>query len=336
MVDKQNIREIKISTDKWLIDGTFTISRGAKTHAEVVVVEISEAGAIGIGECVPYARYGETIDSVIEQIKKIEAAIKNGLRRKELLNLMLAGAARNAVDCALWDLEAKQSGKSVFELVNDDGFNFQQTDVVTAFTISLGSPGKMTQDAANNAKRDLLKIKLGGDGDIERMRAVRSGAPNSRLILDANEAWSGKRLLEFLNVAKEINADVVEQPLPADDDQILSQIERAVPVCADESVHTSNGLAALKDRYDCVNIKLDKAGGLTEALLMHKEARRCGFLIMVGCMVGTSLGMAPALVLAQDAEYVDLDGPLLLAKDRKYGLTYNGSKVSPPSPLLWG
>lgn len=334
MVESKIGRNVETRSERWAIDGVFTISRGARTHAEVVTVSIMQDGKIGRGECVPYARYGESVDSVIQQIADYSTQIESSMSRNELNAQMPAGAARNAIDCALWDLEAKISGKQVATSLFPDAAPLKP--VITAYTISLGTPEQMHKHALENQSRDLLKIKLGGDGDIERMKAVRSAAPNSKFILDANEAWHSDILEEYLSVAAQIKADVVEQPLPSDNDGLLAQIKRPIAVCADESLHTSKGLSALKDRYDCVNIKLDKTGGLTEALKLYELAKENDFSIMIGCMVGTSLAMAPALMLAQHAQFVDLDGPLLLKEDRKNGLVYDGSYVSPPHPDLWG
>jgi L-alanine-DL-glutamate epimerase-like enolase superfamily enzyme len=330
--------DVEISVESWPIAGAFTISRGSRTEAWVVAVTLitrQDANALraaGRAECVPYPRYGESVESVVAQIKSIGEQCRNGIDRTRLATLLPAGAARNAVDCALWDLEARQSGKSAFAMA---GIKHPQP-LTTAYTLSLGTPEVMAEQAKLNRHRPVLKVKLGGDGDSERILAVAAAAPQSSLLLDANEAWSESNIVELLNIAKQAGVALVEQPLPAGKDGILSEIEHVVPICADESLHTRHELQALKMRYDCINIKLDKAGGLTEALALQKEARKQGFAIMVGCMVGTSLSMAPAMVLAQDADYVDLDGPLLLAKDRPHGLRYDGSLVHVPKSDLWG
>lgn len=331
-----SITDISVFAEKWPIDGTFSISRGSRTYAEVVMVELKSEIATGRGECVPYARYGESVESVIAQIEAERSNLQNGLDREVLKSKMPAGAARNAIDCALWDLEAKHSDISIFETLEDELALNTNASIETAFTISLGSVDKMHQSAKENSDRKLLKIKLGGDDDAEKMKAVRDGAPNSRLILDANEGWNKDSIVDHIKTAKEIGADLIEQPLPADDDEILSTIDRLVDVCADESLHTFKDILSLKDRYDCINIKLDKSGGLTEAISMFHEAKKHDFKIMVGCMVSTSLAMAPAMFLAQGADFVDLDGPLLLAKDRENGLKYSGSIVAMPKPGLWG
>jgi L-alanine-DL-glutamate epimerase-like enolase superfamily enzyme len=319
-------------TERFPIAGTFTISRGSKTEAEVICCTIAENGRAGRGECVPYRRYGETIDSVREEIEAARPAIEGGISRKALLDAMPAGAARNAVDCALWDLEAKLSGQPAQSAI----CAAPPKAIVTAYTLSLGTAESMAAEARANAERPLLKVKIGGDGDIARIRAVAAAAPRSRIILDANEGWTASNLAENLAIAAECGVVLIEQPLPAGDDAALRHVERSVPICADESVHTADDLPRLAGLYDAVNIKLDKAGGLTAARLLRDQARRRGFRIMVGCMVGTSLGMAPAVLLAQDADFVDLDGPLLLARDRTPSLRYIGSVVSPPEAELWG
>jgi len=324
-----------VRVENWPIAGTFTISRGSRTEATVVTARLTslDVPAIcGIGECVPYARYGESPESVVTQIEGQRAGFRSGVNRSDLIGQMSAGAARNALDCALWDLEAKLSGQSAFLAAGVQS----PAPVITAYTISLGEPEVMAAQAAKHRHRELLKIKLGGDGDIDRIRAVAKAAPGSRLILDANEAWPESGIRDLLQVAREAGAVLVEQPLPAGKDDILADIEHPVAICADESLHTRDHLGELKSRYDCINIKLDKAGGLSEALELQKAARREKLGIMIGCMVGTSLAMAPAMVLAQDADFVDLDGPLLLAKDRPHGLLYRDSSVFPPTADLWG
>ncbi len=323
-------RAVTVRAESWPIAGAFMISRGAKTAADVVVVEIRGA-ARGRGECVPYARYGESVAGVTAQITEAARALGAQLNRETLSKALPPGAARNALDCALWDYEAKAAAVPAHALA---GLNAPQP-VSTAYTISLGAPEEMAAKAAA-CGYPLLKLKLGGDGDEARLRAVRAAAPDARLIVDANEAWGTEQLLRLLNACAEAGIALVEQPLPAGGDAALAKIARSVPVCADESAHAREGIAALRDRYDAVNIKLDKTGGLTEALAMRAEARRLGFRIMVGCMVGTSLAMAPALLVAQDADWADLDGPLLLARDRDTGLAIEGGLIHPPAPALWG
>lgn len=325
-------RHLEATIETFAIAGLFTISRGSKTEAEVVTCTIHENGLSGRGECVPYKRYGESLDGVLSDIQSIADAVDSGLTREELQTRMKPGAARNAVDCALWDLEAKRSGGRVADMIGATG----RKPLVTAFTLSLGEPAAMAADARKNAQRPLLKVKLGTGDDESRLRAVREAAPNSRIIVDANEGWTEENLAHHMAIAAEMNVSLIEQPLPAGKDAALAGIRRLVSVCADESVHATEDLESLRDRYDAVNIKLDKTGGLTEALVMKAEAQRLGFLVMLGCMVGSSLAMAPAVLLAQDADYADLDGPLLLAKDRPNGLRYEGSLVYPPDSDLWG
>lgn len=323
---------LSVAVERWPIKGEFTISRGSKREATVVVATLSDGTHMGRGECVPYARYGEGVEDVVTAIASCADALTIGLTRAGLATLLPAGAARNALDCALWDFEAKRSGQSAAELAGIGALN----PVLTAYTLSLDTPEAMAAKAREASAYPLLKLKLGGVDDAERLAAVRQAAPHVRLIADANEAWQASETESLLAAAGTAGVELVEQPLPAGKDDILAEIARPVPVCADESVHDRASLAILAGRYDAVNIKLDKTGGLTEALLVAQEARALGFKIMVGSMVATSLAMAPALLIAQDADWVDLDGPLLLARDRVPGLTYDGAKVFPPRPELWG
>jgi len=326
-------RQLEVAVESFPIAGTFAISRGTKVSADVVVCTIRDGAAAGRGECVPYARYGETLAGVRAAVEAAAPLVASGIDRAGLLAAMKPGAARNAVDCALWDLEAKLSGRPA----SLAACAAPPAPLTTAFTLSLADPGAMGAQAKANAHRPLLKIKVGGGGDdIARMRAVVAGAPSSRIIVDANEGWAEGDLGANLDAAAELGIALVEQPLPAGRDEALAAIARPVPVCADESVHTAEGLDRLVGRYDAVNIKLDKAGGLTAALALRARAQELGFATMVGCMVGTSLAMAPAVLLAQGAAFVDLDGPLLLARDREPGLAYAGSLVHPPEPALWG
>lgn len=324
--------QLSIVAEHWPIAGTFTISRGTKTEAHVVVVTLTDGKHRGRGECVPYARYRETVDSVTATIEGLRPALADGLDRAALATALPAGAARNALDCALWDLEAKRSGRPVHELAGLP----PPHPLVTAYTISLSTPETMAAAAEVARARPLLKIKLGAPGDAERIAAVRKAAPNSALIVDANEGWRTNDLESNISACAAAGVRLIEQPLPAGDDDALLDIAHPVPICADESVHDRASLEGLRERYDAVNIKLDKAGGLTEALAVAEQARALGFEIMVGSMVSTSLAIAPALLLAQGASYVDLDGPLLLTSDRLFGLVYEGSKVHPPPPALWG
>jgi len=323
---------LALAAERWPIAGSFAISRGAKTEAAVVVAELGDGKARGRGECVPYGRYGESLDSVLAQLRAMAPRLSAGLDRKALQKAMPPGAARNALDCAFWDLEAKQAGRPVHEMAGLPAPH----PLTTAYTISLAEPAAMAQAAARAASRALLKIKLGAPGDPERIAAVRAAAPLAALIVDANEGWDARNLGTNMAACAQAGVRLIEQPLPDQRDDALASLERAVPICADESAHDRASLARLAGKYDAVNIKLDKAGGLTEALAMMAEAKRLGLATMAGCMVATSLAMAPALLLAQQADYVDLDGPLLLAKDRPGGLRYAQSLVYPPTPALWG
>lgn len=324
--------KLEIARETFPLKTVFTISRGSKTAAETIIVKATEAGMSGCGECVPYARYGETAESVVAQLEAMRPRCEAGITRQELQSLMPPGAARNALDCALWDLEAKRSDCPVYQLA---GLGPPQP-VTTAFTLSLEAPDAMEKAARKNAHRPLLKIKLGGEQDLACVQAVRAGAPVSDLIIDANEAWDEATWLSLMPQLAELGVCLVEQPLPEGRDQVLAREPRLVPVCADESCHTQDDLPALAGRYDFVNIKLDKTGGLTGALALYEKAAQAGFGIMVGCMVASSLAMAPAMLIAHLSRYVDLDGPLLLEKDRENGLKFEGSIIHPPSPELWG
>src|SRR6266545_4934347 len=311
---------LSVRVERWPIAGAFTISRGAKTEAVVVVAELSDGTHRGRGECVPYARYGETVEGVAAAIEALGLDIADGLDREQLQSAMPPGAARNALDCAFWDLAAKRAGRPVHELV---GLPAPKV-LTTAYTISLAAPDTMAKAAADAAGRPLLKVKLGAPGDPARIAAVRRAAPKAELIVDANEGWTPDDIATNLSACAQAGVTLVEQPLPADRDHALACIARPIPICADESVHGRASLSALVGRYDAVNIKLDKAGGLTEALAMAHEAERLGLTLMVGCMVATSLAMAPAMLVAQRA------------RDRPDGLCYEGSRVHPPAPALWG
>jgi len=325
-------RRLEVSREVWPIRGTFRISRGSRTEAQVLVVRIRDGQFVGQGECVPYARYGEMIERSEASINAMRALVESKCSRNQLAKALAAGAARNAIDCALWDLEAKIAGKRVWELAGLPA----PSPVVTAYTLSVDTPEKMAQAAKAAAKRPLLKIKLTGEGDLARVAAVRAAAPKSRLIVDANEAWDIKTYRKFAPALATLGVDLIEQPLHAERDGNLAGAEHPVPICADEACHGTSSLKALKGKYQAINIKLDKTGGLTEALKLRAAARKAGFKIMVGCMVGTSLSMAPAHVLAQGADWADIDGPLLLDRDREPGLVYKGSNVQPPAAKLWG
>ncbi|MDB5458890.1 MAG: Mandelate racemase/muconate lactonizing protein, partial [Caulobacteraceae bacterium] len=320
------MRQLTARAESWPIAGAFVIARGAKTEALVVVVEITEDGHIGRGEGTPYPRYGETVDSVLAEIEEARAFIEGGRGRGKLQARMKPGAARNAVDCALWDLEAKRAGRRAYELAGRERLD----PVKTAYTISLGPPEIMAEQAAANARRPLLKLKIGGPGDLDRVEAVRRAAPKSRLIVDANEALSFDDFARLAPDFAKLDVMLIEQPLKAGQDEALEGYASPVLLCADESLHTRAELALCAARYGCANIKLDKAGGLTEALAMADAAQTLGLEIMVGCMVATSLSMAPAMLIARQARFVDLDGPLLLAGDRDDRLRYDDSTVYPP------
>jgi L-Ala-D/L-Glu epimerase len=326
------VRRLTVRCERFPLRGVFAISRGARTESEVVVAEIAAGAARGRGECVPYAHYGETVASVAAQIEGLVPAVAEGLGRAGLAEALPAGAARNALDCALWDLEAKERRVPVWRLAGIA----EPRPVVTAYTLSLASAEAMGEAARANRERPLLKIKLGGAGDIARVEAVRTGAPAAPLIVDANEAWTPDMLGDYLPAMKRLGVALIEQPLPAGRDETLAHLAHAVPLAADESCHTSTDAAALVGRYDVVNVKLDKTGGLSEALELVRVAERLRLGVMVGCMVGTSLAMAPALLIAGRASFVDLDGPLLLARARDHGLQYADGRVFPPTPELWG
>ena len=321
-------QQIEVAEEAWPLAAPFVIARGAKTEARVVTVRASRGDFVGHGESVPYARYGESIEGTLAALRAVRVPID----RHGAAVALPPGAARNALDCALWDLDAKSAGTRVWQLA---GLT-EPKPVLTAYTLSLGTPEAMAQAARAVPNLKLLKLKLGGAGDDARMAAVRAARPDARLVADANEAWTPDMLTPFLEAAAEAGYETVEQPLPAQADEALSRISHPIPVCADESAHTRGDLEALRTRYDAVNIKLDKTGGLTEALAMAKAARALDFKIMVGSMVATSLAVAPAVLLAQDADWVDLDGPLLLARDRNPGLVIENGWISPPAPELWG
>jgi L-Ala-D/L-Glu epimerase len=325
--------ELSVTIERWPLSGVFTISRGSKTEAVVVVAQLSDGVHRGRGESVPYARYGETPDSIVAAIEAIRPALRQGLNRPDLQVVMPAGAARNALDCADWDSNDKAAGRPVHQLA---GLAAPEPRI-TAYTISLASPSEMAAAAEQAEFRPLLKVKLGGpDGDGARIAAVRRAAPRAELIVDANEGWTADNLAQNLAACADAGVTLIEQPLAEGDDSALAHIKRIIPVCADESLHDRAGLDVLSGKYDAINVKLDKAGGLTEALALAAAAERQGFAVMVGCMVATSLAMAPAMLVAQRARVVDLDGPLLLARDRPDGLRFEGSMVYPADPALWG
>ena len=319
-------------TQSWPIAGTFTIARGSKTAADVVVVTLSRNGATGQGECVPYARYNETVPQVLAALEAARSGIVDLPHRDAIAALNLPYAARNALDCALWDLECKENAQSIWQAL---GMTAPKA-CTTAYTLSLDTPEAMANAARAASTRPLLKLKLGRDGDEARLAAIRLAVPHARLIVDANEGWAPDILTAMLAACDRYGVELVEQPLPAGNDEALRGIARNTIICADESAHGVESLASLKGKYDAVNIKLDKTGGLTPALAMADAAKAQGFKIMVGCMLATSLAMAPAFVIAQQADYVDLDGPLLLATDRENPIRYDGGTMLPPPRALWG
>jgi L-Ala-D/L-Glu epimerase len=324
--------KLLIAEERWPIAGSFTISRGAKTEAHVVTVTLTDGACTGRGECVPYPRYEETVPQVMAALEAARSRIEAGIAREEIASLIGPHAARNALDCALWDLEAKRSGKPVWQLA---GLT-EPRPVVTAYTLSLDTPEAMGEAAAKSAHRPLLKLKLGREGDAERLKLIRRNAQGSRLIVDANEGWSPENLADMLAACADAGVELVEQPLPAGNDEALRTIARAVTVCADESAHGLDTLDDLAGKYDAINIKLDKTGGLTPAIALAHAARDRNLKIMVGCMLATSLAMAPAMLLAPFAEVVDLDGPLLLKQDRAPAIRFEGSLMHPPPASLWG
>ena len=322
---------LEAQEQSWPLDKPFRIARGSRTEARVVVVTVSDGQNTGRGEAVPIARYGQSAASVLAQIESMKS--EKSLDRQQIQELLPAGAARNALDCALWDLEAKISGKRAWELANMPIV----PEVETSFTISLDAPAAMAEAARANAKAPILKLKLGGDNlDLSRVEAVCEAAPATRLLIDANESWSPSHYRKIVPALKGLKVELIEQPFPADADHVLEELDHPVPVCADESYHTSADLPRLTNRYEVLNVKLDKTGGLTEALLLTERARRGEFKLLIGCMVCTSLGIAPARVLASTADYVDLDGPLLLAGDRHHRLPYENGRIGIPARELWG
>ena len=318
--------------ERWPVAGAFTISRGAKTHVDVVVVEVHADGHVGRGEGTPIYYHGETADSVLAQLLGLVDAVAGGLTRDALQRTLPRGAARNALDCALWDLEAKRRQVPVWRLAG----LAEPQPLVTAMTISLGDPARMEADARTRADLPLLKLKLAGDGDVERVAAVRRGAPDARLIVDANEAWSGRDVAAEAAALLPYGVELIEQPVRAGEDHLLDGVDSPIPLCADESCQDRADLPCCAGRYQAINIKLDKSGGLTEALALAAAARELGLEVMVGCMLATSLGIAPATLVGQQARWVDLDGALLLAEDRPAALGMTIAGLSPLSPALWG
>ncbi len=325
------MRTVSAAIERFPVRGSFVIARGAKTHVDVVVVHVSEGGVTGRGEGTAIYYRGETAESVLRQVEAVAPAVADGVTRADLLGLLPPGAARNAVDAALWDLGAKASGTPVWATLGLP----TPRPLLTAFTISLGEPGAMAAAARAVAGRELLKIKLDGEGVVERVAAVRRGAPDARLIVDANEAWGGQDVERLAASLALLDVELIEQPVPAGHEHLLDRLRPAVPLCADESVHDRASLDAVIGRYRFINVKLDKAGGLTEAHALVHAAKARGIGVMTGCMLGTSLGLAPAFFVAMQGVYADLDGPLLIA-DRPGGLRFAGSDVWPPDAALWG
>jgi L-alanine-DL-glutamate epimerase-like enolase superfamily enzyme len=325
-------QRLHVTKRSWPLAQPFAISRGSKTTADVVVAELHDGDSRGRGECVPYPHYGESVDSVFEALEAMKGAVFSGLNRDTLQTAMPPGAARNALDAAFWDIEAKRAYCRVTDLVGMAPLQ----PMITAYTLSLDTPERMGEAAAHHRSRPLLKLKLTGAGDVERVAAVRRNAPQARLIVDVNEGWTVAHFAELSPALAALGVELIEQPLPAGEDDALAELPHPIPVCADEACHTAADLDRLAGKYDAINIKLDKTGGLTEALALADAARERGFKIMVGCMIGTSLAMAPAMLVAQQASVVDLDAPLLLASDRHPGLRYEGSTVYPPEAALWG
>jgi L-alanine-DL-glutamate epimerase-like enolase superfamily enzyme len=319
---------LEVAPEVFPLAQAFVISRGARTEARVITVTITDDGFVGRGECLPYPRYGETADSVSAQL----VGLPERFDRAELQALLPAGAARAAADCALWDLEAKRAGRRVWHMAG----LAEPRPLVTTYTLSLDTPEAMEAEARKHARKPILTLKLGSEGDMGRLEAVRRGAPRTRLVVDANEGWTADLYAELAPALLRLGVEVVEQPLPAGDDAALAEVERVLPVCADESCHDRATLPGLKDRYDMVNIKLDKTGGLTEALKLRPDAEAMGFGIMVGCMITSSLAVAPAVLIAQGAALVDLDAPLMLARDREHPLAFDEAGIHPPEPELWG
>lgn len=324
--------KLTLRRETFPIAGTFTIARGSKTEAHVLYVEVEDGGYVGRGESVPYARYGESLDGALAALEAVRGRIEAGVTLEDLQHLLPPGAARNALDCALWDMRAKMTGVPAWATAG-----LQRLDPLkTAYTLSLSTPEEMGRQAAANARRPLLKLKIGGPDDLDRVEAVRANAPNARLIVDGNEGLSFDDLRRIAPDLSTLGVRLIEQPLNVDEDEQLLGYDSPVPLCADESLHDRSQLSRCARLYSCVNIKLDKTGGLTEALAVKQEAQAAGLQIMVGCMVATSLSMAPAMLVAQGADFVDLDGPLLLARDRDHGLEITGSILHPPPPELWG
>lgn len=325
-------RTVTIVIERYATAGAFVISRGSKSHVDVVTATVTEGGASGRGEATAIYYHGETAESLADQIRNFAPLVEDGGRRADLLDAMPAGGARKALDCALWDLEAKLAGKPIWQLLGLP----RPKPLLTAYTISLGEPEVMEAAARAASRYELLKLKLSGEGDEDRVAAVHRGAPHARLIVDANEAWGNEDIERKAAALKAFNVELIEQPVPAGQDHLLDGVRSPVPLCADETIHDRSTLGAAIGRYALINIKLDKTGGLTEALALAHAAKQRGLDLMTGCMLSTSLGVAPAFYIGMQSQYVDLDGPLLLALDREHGIKFDGSEMSPPQRELWG
>lgn len=325
-------RTVTVAIERYATAGTFVISRGSKSHVDVITATITDGTATGRGEATAIYYLGETAEGLADQVRQFAPLVEDGASRADLLAAMPSGGARKALDCALWDLEAKRAGKAVWELIGLP----RPKPLLTAYTISLGDPGAMEAAARAASRYELLKLKLSGEGDEDRVAAVRRGAPNARLIIDANEAWGNEDIERKAALMRAMRVELIEQPVPAGQDHLLDHVRSPVPLCADETIHDRSTLGAAIGRYALINIKLDKTGGLTEALALAHAAKQRGLDLMTGCMLSTSLGIAPAFYIGMQSQYVDLDGPLLLASDRAHGITFTGSEMSPPTPELWG
>jgi L-alanine-DL-glutamate epimerase-like enolase superfamily enzyme len=324
-------RKLSVTHESWPLKKIFTISRGSKASADTVYVEIAEGNHVGRGESVPYKRYGETISTVISQIMTLKNSIESGMNSEELLIALEAGAARNAIDCALWDLQSKVDNIPVWKRLN----KHVPSKITSAMTIGMETPAIMAADALEYNKYDVLKLKLGSQDVIESVRAIRCVAPNPKLIIDANEAWNEKQIRAWQEELFDLNVSLIEQPLPVGKDGCLNDFNHLIPICADESCHTAKDIPQLTDKYDYVNLKLDKTGGLTEALRAKEQALLCDLGLMIGCMVATSLSMAPAILLTENADFIDLDGPFLLDMDRQPSLIV-GSNCLVYNSDIWG
>ncbi len=325
-------RTVTVAIERFATAGTFVISRGSKSHVDVITATVTDGAATGRGEATAIYYLGETAEGLADQVREFAPLVEDGASRADLLAAMPSGGARKALDCALWDLEAKRAGKPVWKLIGLP----RPKPLLTAYTISLGDPGAMEAAARAASHYELLKLKLSGEGDEDRVAAVRRGAPNARLIIDANEAWGGEDIERKAARMRAMRVELIEQPVPAGQDHLLDHVRSPVPLCADETIHDRSTLWAAIGRYALINIKLDKTGGLTEALALAHAAKQRGLDLMTGCMLSTSLGVAPAFYIGMQSQYVDLDGPLLLASDRAHSITFTGSEMSPPTPELWG